>query len=147
VSACSPADKKFVAARKWTCAAVALAGLTGATGIILAATAAHSVPDPRLQTAAIFLLLHAAAALAACGLSVAIPRDGVWFLGAAGLFLFGSLIFGADLSVRALSGTRLFPMAAPLGGILLIVGWISVTLAALAVGWRTAVEPGQNIDE
>ena len=119
--------------RKWACAAAAVAGLTGAGGIILAAAAAHGVPDPRLQTAANLLLLHAAATLAVCGLALAVPRRGIWFLGAAGLLLSGSLLFGGDLSARALAGTRLFPMAAPLGGTLLIFGWAWVTLAALMV--------------
>jgi uncharacterized membrane protein YgdD (TMEM256/DUF423 family) len=142
-----PASQRFGTVRKWACAAAALAGLTGASGVILAAVAAHAVPDERLQTAANFLLIHAAAVLAVCGLSIAIPR-GVWFLGAAALLLSGSLLFGADLSVRAISGIKLFPMAAPLGGILLIVGWISVTLAAVAVFWQAGGRtPGQNIDE
>ena len=118
---------------KWACSAAAAAGLTGAGGIILAAAAAHGVPDPRLQTAANFLMLHAAATLAVCGLALAVPQRGIWFLGAAGLFLSGSLLFGGDLSARALAGTRLFPMAAPLGGTLLILGWVLVTLAALIV--------------
>jgi len=117
--------------RKWACAAAALAGLTGASGIILAAVAAHAVPDQRLETAANFLLLHAASTLAVCGLSFAMPQRGVWFLAAAGLFLCGSLLFGGDLTVRVLAGTRLFPMAAPLGGTLLIFGWVFVILAAL----------------
>ncbi len=69
--------------RKWACAAAALAGVTGAGGIILAAIAAHDVPDQRLQTAANFMLLHAAATLGVCGLSVAVPQRGVWFLGPA----------------------------------------------------------------
>jgi uncharacterized membrane protein YgdD (TMEM256/DUF423 family) len=119
--------------RKWACAAAAAAGLTGAGGIILAAAAAHSVPDPRLQTAASFLMFHAAATLAVCGIALAVPQRGFWFLGAAGLFLSGSLLFGGDLSARALAGTRLFPMAAPLGGTLLIFGWALVTLTALTI--------------
>lgn len=110
-----------------------MAGLTGASGIILAAAAAHGVSDPRLQTAANFLLLHAAATLAVCGLALTAAQRGIWFLGAAGLFLSGSLLFSGDLSARALAGTRLFPMAAPLGGMLLIFGWVWVTLAALIV--------------
>jgi uncharacterized membrane protein YgdD (TMEM256/DUF423 family) len=117
--------------RKWATVAVALAGLTGASGIILAAVAAHAVPDQRLETAANFLQLHAAATLAVCGLSFAMPRQGVWFLGAAGLFLCGSLLFGGDLTARVLAGTRLFSMAAPLGGTLLIIGWVFVILAAV----------------
>jgi uncharacterized membrane protein YgdD (TMEM256/DUF423 family) len=142
------AGQKSGSNSKWACTAAALAGLTGAAGVLLAAAAAHSAPDPRLQTAANFLLFHAAAALAVCGLAAAIPRGGVWFLGAAGLFLSGSLIFGADLSTRAFAGTRLFPMAAPLGGTLLIAGWISVTLAAAAVFWQSGARAqGQNIDD
>jgi uncharacterized membrane protein YgdD (TMEM256/DUF423 family) len=132
--------------RKWACAAAAAAGLTGAGGIILAAAAAHGVPDPRLQTAA--LMLHATATLAVCGISMAVPQHGIWFLGVAGLFLSGSLLFGGDLSARALAGTRLFPMAAPLGGALLIFGWAMVTLAALAVMRQSRDgKPDHNIDE
>jgi uncharacterized membrane protein YgdD (TMEM256/DUF423 family) len=134
--------------RKRACAAAAAAGLTGAGGIILAAAAAHGVPDPRLQTAANFLILHAAATLAVCGLALAMPQRGIWFLGAAGLFLSGSLLFGGDLSARALAGTKLFPMAAPLGGTLLIFGWALVTLAALIVMRQSPDgKPDQNIDE
>jgi uncharacterized membrane protein YgdD (TMEM256/DUF423 family) len=134
--------------RKWACAAAAAAGLTGAGGIILAAAAAHGVPDPRLQTAANFLILHAAATLAVCGLALSVPQRGIWFLGAAGLFLSGSLLFGGDLSTRALAGTRLFSMAAPLGGTLLIFGWAFVTLAALIVMRQSRDgTPGQHIDE
>jgi uncharacterized membrane protein YgdD (TMEM256/DUF423 family) len=134
--------------RKWACAAAAAAGLTGVGGIILAAAAAHGVPDPRLQTAANFLMLHATATLAVCGISMAVPQRGIWFLGVAGLFLSGSLLFGGDLSARALAGTRLFPMAAPLGGTLLIFGWALVTLAALiGMGQSRAGKPDQSVDE
>ncbi|MGH6835799.1 MAG: DUF423 domain-containing protein [Methylocella sp.] len=134
--------------RKWACAAAAAAGLTGASGIILAAAAAHGVPDPRLQTAASFLILHAASTLAVCGIALAVPQRGIWFLGAAGLFLSGSLLFGGDLSARALVGTRLFPMAAPVGGTLLILGWALVTLAALIVmGQSRGDKPNQDIDD
>ncbi|MGQ0445192.1 MAG: DUF423 domain-containing protein [Beijerinckiaceae bacterium] len=134
--------------RKWACAAAAVAGLTGAGGIMLAAAAAHGVPDARLQTAANLLLLHAAAALAVCGVALAVPRRGIWFLGAAGLFLAGSLLFGGELSARVFTGTSLFPMAAPLGGTLLIFGWALVTLAALAATRQSSDKmPDHNIDE
>ena len=116
---------------KWACAVAALAGMTGAGGITLAAVAAHLVSDPMLQTAAEFLVLHATAMLALSGLALAAPQRGSWLLGAAGLFLCGSLLLGGDLSARALSGARLFPMAAPLGGALLTIGWAFVALAAL----------------
>ncbi len=55
---------------------------------------------------------------------------------------------GGDLSARALAGTRLFPMAAPLGGTLLIFGWALVTLAALiGMGQSRDGKPDQNVDE
>jgi uncharacterized membrane protein YgdD (TMEM256/DUF423 family) len=143
-----PVNQRSYTMRKWACVAAAAAGLTGAGGIILAGAAAHGVPDPRLQTAANILMLHAAAALAVCGIALAVPQRGIWFLGAAGLFLSGSLFFGGDLSARALAGTRLFPMAAPLGGTLLIFGWALVTLAAvIAMRQRPEGKPDQNIRE
>lgn len=143
-----PAARLSGALRNWACVLTALAGLTGASGIILAAISAHNVPDPTLQTAANFLQLHAAATLAVCGLSVALPQRGGWFLGAAGLLLLGSLLFGGDLTARVFIGARLFPMAAPLGGTLLIFGWVFVVLAALAA-MRQSVDgkQDQNIEE
>jgi uncharacterized membrane protein YgdD (TMEM256/DUF423 family) len=117
--------------RKWAFVASALAGLAGAAGVILSAAAAHGAADPRLQTAAMFLILHAAATLAACALALAAPRRGGWLLAAAAVFLLGSLLFCGDLSLRALAGTKLFPMAAPIGGALLILGWALVSLGAL----------------
>jgi uncharacterized membrane protein YgdD (TMEM256/DUF423 family) len=64
------------------------------------------------------------------------------------LFLSGSLLFGGDLSARALAGTRLFPMAAPLGGTLLTFGWALVTLAALIVMRQSRDgKPDQNVGE
>jgi uncharacterized membrane protein YgdD (TMEM256/DUF423 family) len=121
--------------RKLALIMVALAGFTGAGGVILSAVAAHGVADPRLDTAANFLLFHAAATLAVCGLSLGLPQRGIWFLVAAGLCLSGGLLFGGDLSLRVLAGTKLFPMAAPIGGILLILGWLFVIIAALTC-WR-----------
>lgn len=117
--------------RKWTCVAVALAGLTGSGGVILAAVAAHLVPDLRLQTAAVFLLLHAASTLAVCALALVVSNRSGWFLGAAGLFFAGSLLLAGDLSLRALAGMKLFPMAAPLGGMILIFGWAFAALAGV----------------
>ena len=112
--------------RKWVRASATLAGLTGAGGLILAAADAHLVPDTRLHTAANLMLLHAVAAIALINLALAVPRRGIWFVSAAGMLLSGSVIFGCDLTLRALLATRPFPMAAPLGGSLLILGWISL---------------------
>jgi len=115
--------------------AVGLAGLSGAGGVILSAVASHLVVDERLQIAAGFLLLHACAVLALSGISVAIPRGHVW-LWPAYVLLIGSILFGSDLALRAIAGSRLFPMAAPIGGTLLILGWFWVGVVGLALLWR-----------
>jgi uncharacterized membrane protein YgdD (TMEM256/DUF423 family) len=40
-------------------------------------------------------------------------------------------LFSADIALRAFAGYRLFPMAAPAGGTLLIIAWLAVALAGL----------------
>ena len=42
-----------------------------------------------------------------------------------------------EIALRALAGHRLFPMAAPSGGTLLIGGWALLAVAALSAGMRT----------
>jgi len=130
--------------RKWICALATLAGLTGAGGMILSAADAHLLSDIRLQRAADLLLFHAVAALALCGLALLVPRRGSWFVSAAGTLLSGSLIFACDMTLRAAFGARLFPMAAPTGGSLLILGWIIVTISAAAALWPSPSGTGDE---
>jgi uncharacterized membrane protein YgdD (TMEM256/DUF423 family) len=40
-------------------------------------------------------------------------------------------LFAGDVAARAYLGSRLFPMAAPTGGMILIVSWLVVAVAAL----------------
>ncbi len=102
------------------------AGLCGALGVAAAARASHA-GDDNLGIAANFLLLHAPVLI---GLSLlAASRVAV----AAGVVLLvGLLLFAGDLASRSLLGGPLFPLAAPLGGGGLIVGWLLVALAGLA---------------
>ena len=109
-------------------ALAAFAALMGASGVALAAAAAHSGGGGFAETAALFLILHAAAllGLAACigqtageGLARALLAAGF------GLGL-GSTLFSADLAARALAGGRLFPMAAPIGGSAMILFWLAL---------------------
>ena len=102
------------------------AGLLGAAGVALLAAAAHLGGD-NLRTAAGFMLAHAPALLA-----VGLAGNGR-LLPVAGLVLLaGVALFAGDLVLRDLVGTRLFPMAAPTGGTLTILGWLGVALSALA---------------
>jgi uncharacterized membrane protein YgdD (TMEM256/DUF423 family) len=110
---------------------VGLAALAGLLGVALSAAAAHAAGGANLETAARFLLVHAAALLgiaALIGLGVVAP--GVGRAGALALII-GLALFCGDLSARALWSTPLFPRAAPTGGFLLMLGWALVALAAM----------------
>ena len=111
---------------------IALAGLMGAAGIALTAAGAHGKPGAGLDSAGYLLLIHAVAVIA--GLAAA--RQGVALrpLGTVALwgFAIGAGLFSADVAARAYLGHRLFPFAAPTGGLIMIVSWLCLTVAALA---------------
>jgi uncharacterized membrane protein YgdD (TMEM256/DUF423 family) len=111
---------------------IGLAGLMGAAGVILTAASAHGRPGVGLDAAGYLLVLHAAAVVAV-GLAGAqnqiAPRLGA--IAAAG-FVLGGALFAGDVAMRAYLGTRLFPMAAPAGGTILILSWLVVSAAAIA---------------
>ena len=101
------------------------AGVLGASGVALSAAAAHQ-DIANVATAASFMLMHAPAFLALSLLGGNRVRNlGSWTL------LIGLVIFAGDLLARAYVGTRLFPMAAPAGGVLMIGGWLLIALSAL----------------
>jgi uncharacterized membrane protein YgdD (TMEM256/DUF423 family) len=108
-------------------ALVLVAGLCGAAGVALSAAAAHGA-GAFTGTAASFLIMHAPAFLAV-GLASRGPDR---LLGAACLILLAGLaLFCGDLICRDYLGTRLFPFAAPIGGTLLIAGWLAIGAAGL----------------
>ena len=111
---------------------IALAGLMGAAGIVLAAAGAHGKPGVGLDSAGYLLLIHAVAVVA----GAAAARQGIVLrpLGMAAMagFVVGASLFAADVTARAYLGSRLFPFAAPSGGMILILSWLVLTVAALA---------------
>lgn len=111
---------------------IGLAGLMGAAGIVLAAAGAHAKPGLGLDSASQMLLVHAPAIVAAC---VATTQGLLWrplALIAIVAMILGTALFSGDLVMRAYVGQRLFPMAAPAGGTVLIGAWILLAIAALA---------------
>ena len=44
--------------------------------------------------------------------------------------LAGTTLFASDIALRGLADLRLFPMAAPTGGSLMIAAWLAVAAAA-----------------
>jgi uncharacterized membrane protein YgdD (TMEM256/DUF423 family) len=114
-----------------------LACLMGACGVALSAAAAHGAPGTGLDSAAYLLLFHAVATLGAASLA---GQDLLWRpLGLVAIvgFVTGGGLFACDVAMRAYAGHRLFPMAAPTGGTLLILGWL-VLAAAVTVAMARA---------
>ena len=110
---------------------IGLAGLMGACGVALAAASAHQADATRLAAASSMLLFHAPAVLA----TVALIDHRVLHLkiglAAAFGFVIAAALFAGDLVVRQYAGHSLFPMAAPAGGMLLIVSWLVLAVAAV----------------
>jgi uncharacterized membrane protein YgdD (TMEM256/DUF423 family) len=114
---------------------LAWAGVAGAAGVALAAVAAHKVESPALATAAMMLTIHAAAAVGIVALAMRTEREKLW-QAAAVLMLAAASLFSGDVALHTLSGTHVFPMAAPTGGSLLIASWLIVAGLAIAA-WLT----------
>lgn len=113
-----------------------LAGLMGAAGVALAAASAHGAPGAGLDSAAYMLLFHAAAVV---GGSALLDRELAWrpglMLAVVG-WIVGAAMFSGDVSLRVFTGNRLFPMAAPTGGTLLILAWLCLSIAAIGAFLR-----------
>lgn len=111
---------------------IALAGIMGAAGIMLAAAGAHGKPGAGLDSAGYLLLIHAVAIVA----GTAAARQGIILRPLALVVLWGFVagagLFAADVAARAWLGSRLFPFAAPAGGTILIIAWLVLVAASLA---------------
>ena len=111
---------------------IVLAGLMGAADIALAAAGAHAAPGAGLDGAAYMLLFHAAAALGGTAL---MQQGTLWrplALIVLAAWIVGAALFSGDIALRAFAGHRLFPYAAPSGGMILIAAWLGLILAAVA---------------
>jgi uncharacterized membrane protein YgdD (TMEM256/DUF423 family) len=117
---------------------IALAGLMGAAGVVLLAASAHAAPGAGLDSAGQMLLFHALAAVAAAGA----VHQGLVFrplaIAAAIGMIAGAALFSGDIAMRAFAGHRLFPMAAPTGGMVLIASWLALGIAAVMTLFRAA---------
>lgn len=104
---------------------VALAALSGAMAVGAGAFGAHGAQGDAaewLKTGAQYQLAHALAALLALQFDA---RGPAW------LFVAGGLIFAGTLYLMALGLPRWLGAITPIGGTLLIVGWLWLAWAAL----------------
>ncbi|MBA2125200.1 DUF423 domain-containing protein [Hyphomicrobium methylovorum] len=111
--------------------ALVWAGLAGASGVALAAAAAHKVESPALASAATMLIVHAVLAVALIAIAFQSRCAKLWWATAFGI-LFAASLFSGSIALRALTGEQLFPMSAPIGGTLMMVGWIVIAILGLA---------------
>jgi uncharacterized membrane protein YgdD (TMEM256/DUF423 family) len=109
---------------------IALAGVMGGGGIMLAAAGAHVASGAGLDSAAYMLLFHAAAVVGGAAL---IQQGALWrplALAVLAAWVLGAVLFSGDIAVRAFTAHRLFPFAAPTGGFILIAAWLGLAAAA-----------------
>ena len=103
---------------------VMAAAVSGALAVAAGAFGAHGasgVAADWLRTGAQYQLLHAVAALAVLKLEAKGPA---W------LFLAGGLVFAGTLYLMALGAPRILGAVTPLGGAMLIAGWLWLGLRA-----------------
>ena len=111
------------------------AGVNGVLGVAMGAWAAHGLqgrlaPDTIewVKTGASYQLWHAAALVGIAALSA---RSGSRLIAIAGVcFAIGALLFGGSLHLYAFTQQSWLAMVTPVGGTLLIAGWLAVILAA-----------------
>jgi uncharacterized membrane protein YgdD (TMEM256/DUF423 family) len=97
---------------------VVFAGLSGALAVAAGAFGAHGASGEAaewLRTGGQYQLLHAVAALVALRLDA---RGPAW------LFVAGGAIFAGTLYLMAVGAPRWFGAITPIGGTLLIAGWL-----------------------
>jgi uncharacterized membrane protein YgdD (TMEM256/DUF423 family) len=101
-----------------------LAALSGAMAVGAGAFGAHGAsgqPAEWLKTGAHYQLIHAVAALVALRIEA---RGPAW------LFVAGGAIFAGTLYLMALGAPRWFGAITPIGGALLIAGWLWLAWSA-----------------
>jgi uncharacterized membrane protein YgdD (TMEM256/DUF423 family) len=103
-----------------------VAALMGAAGVGLAAAGVHASGGDLAERGALFLLLHAAAALAIAA-HARQPTAPVRALVIVGFVMeAGAALFSAELAQRAFTGERIFPFAAPIGGSTMMLAWVAL---------------------
>lgn len=104
---------------------IAAGGVLGLSGVAVSAASTHAGGGPLGQTAGTFLLIHAAVVLALAALVRSVPRPALLVI-AGTVLSAGVVLFAGDLVLSAFWAWRPLPAAAPVGGGLLLIGWIAV---------------------
>jgi uncharacterized membrane protein YgdD (TMEM256/DUF423 family) len=117
-----------------------ISGLFGAAGVILGALGAHGFHEQLIQhqttgiwqIAVLYHLVHTAALLAlASQIDATTGRLFAVRAAAAGCWMGGILLFSGSLYGLALGAPRMLGPITPIGGVLLLAGWVFVAIS----GW------------
>lgn len=117
------------------------AALLGGIAVTAGSFGAHALKESldragqtaNWETAVRYALFHAIAALIAvvAAETTSFSASRKWLLTAGWCFLVGSAVFSGFLFALALSGIRILGAVVPIGGVLLIVGWILFAASGL----------------
>lgn len=121
-----------------------LAGLLGALGVTLGAFGAHWLPgwleghdldatevNKRMHNWEVgvrYQMYHALALAVVALLALRRPTPSLTIAGVC--FLLGVLIFSGLLYALVISGVKILGAIVPIGGVLMIIGWLALTVAA-----------------
>jgi uncharacterized membrane protein YgdD (TMEM256/DUF423 family) len=113
--------------------------LLGFIGVAAGSFGAHGLKDlleanghaANWETAVRYCLFHAVVLVAICSLANGSENGGLTTLltVAAGCFVAGVLIFSGCLGVLALTDIRILGAIVPIGGVLLLIGWVALAVA------------------
>lgn len=108
---------------------MAVGCLFGAGAIAIWAWATHA-DKLSAGIAAQMLLIHAVAIIALTSARAAGLLHGSMAVVLISVLSLGVLLFAGDIVSRAYSGQRLFPMASPIGGTLMIASWLGLAVTS-----------------
>lgn len=81
------------------------------------------------EVAVRYQMYHALALLILTSLYAFFPS--IWFVGAGWLFIIGIVVFSGSLYTLVFSGIKMWGAITPIGGVLLLAGWLSLLLGSI----------------
>jgi len=118
---------------------VILGALLGGLSVAAGAFGAHALRaqlTPRMlevfETGVRYQMYHALALFAAACMIQQTDAPSAQVAGWA--FVLGTLLFSGSLYAMALTGARGLGMITPIGGVVFLIGWVALALAALKLG-------------
>jgi uncharacterized membrane protein YgdD (TMEM256/DUF423 family) len=114
------------------------AALMGAAGVALAAAGVHANGGELAQRGALFLLLHACAALAIAAHARMATASARALIIVGFVMEAGATLFSGELAIHVFTGKRIFPFAAPLGGTTMILSWVALAVVFASASRRAA---------